>query len=69
MSLKYGPLCVLRGHRSHFLKHAVFVSIKIVFALVNSVDPDEMPPNAQELEVRSLIHRYSHKTKSSQCHY
>ena len=24
---------------------------------------------AQELAVRSLIHLYSHKTKSSQCHY
>ena len=48
MPLKYvsdSPLCVLRGHRSNFLSHAVFMSIKIVFTLANSADPDEMPPN------------------------
>ena len=38
-----GLFCVLRGHRSKFLNHGVFMSLNIVFILANSADLDEMP--------------------------
>ena len=37
--------CALRGHRLTFLKNNVGMSLKIVFILANSADPDEMPPS------------------------
>ena len=38
------PFCILRGNRSKFLNYHVFLSLKIVFILANSADPDEMLP-------------------------
>ena len=32
------------GNWSNFLNYYVFISLKIVFILVNNADPDEMPP-------------------------
>ena len=43
------PFCVLMGHRGKFLNYDVFMFIKIVFILVNSAHPDEMPPYASLL--------------------
>ena len=37
-----GLFCVLRGHRSKFLSHGVFMSLNIVFIRANSADLDEM---------------------------
>ena len=37
---------ILRGHRLHFPKNIVFLSLKMEFALGNGVDPDEMMHNA-----------------------
>ena len=37
------PLHVLRGHRVPYPNYDVFLSLRIVFTLTNSVDPDEMP--------------------------
>ena len=37
------PLNIARGHRLQFPITVVFLSLKIIFVLVNSVDPDEMP--------------------------
>ena len=34
--------CVLRGYRSKFLLNDVLLSLKIVFILANSADPNEM---------------------------
>ena len=31
---------------SRFLNYGVFMSLKIVFILANSEDPDKMPPSA-----------------------
>ena len=46
-SMVYGsPFCDLRGHISKFLNFDVTMSMKIVFILGNSVDPDEMLPYA-----------------------
>ena len=33
---------ILRGQRLYFKKNVLFLSLKIVFVLANSVDPDEM---------------------------
>ena len=38
-----GPLKTSMGHRLLFQNKFVFLSLKIVFVLANSVDPDEMP--------------------------
>ena len=38
-----GPLTTSMGHRLLFQNKIVFLSLKIVFVLANSVDPDEMP--------------------------
>ena len=35
-----GPFYVLMGHRSNFLNFNIFLSLKIVFILANSADPD-----------------------------
>ena len=35
-------VCVLWGHRSVFPNYGVFLSLRIVFTLTNTVDPDEM---------------------------
>ena len=37
-----GPLYILRGCRLYFPNKTVFLSLKIVFVIANSVDPDEM---------------------------
>ena len=34
--------CVLKGHRSKFLNFDIFLSLKIVLILANSVDHDEI---------------------------
>ena len=34
------PFCILRGNRSKFLNYHAFLSLKIVFILENSADPD-----------------------------
>ena len=36
------PLCTLSGHRQTFLYYDVFMSLKVVLTLANSVNPDEM---------------------------
>ena len=36
-------MCTLRGLRYFFLNNDVFLSLKFVFIIVNSSDPDEMP--------------------------
>ena len=36
------PFCIWRGQRSKFLNFDTFLSLKIVFILSNSEDPDEM---------------------------
>ena len=33
---------ILRGHRLYFSNKIVFLSLKIIFVMANSVDPDEM---------------------------
>ena len=40
-----GLLYILRGTGYYFNK-MVFLSLKIIFVLANSLDPDEMPHNA-----------------------
>ena len=40
-----GPLYILRGHRLLFPHRSVFLLLKILFVIANSVDPDEMPHN------------------------
>ena len=37
------PFCVLRGHRSAFPIYDALLSLRIIFTLSYSVDPDEMP--------------------------
>ena len=39
------PFCYLMGCQPKFLYNAVFLSLKIVFILANSIDPDEMLPS------------------------
>ena len=34
--------CILRGHRYKFLNFNKFLSLKVVFIIANSADPDEM---------------------------
>ena len=34
---------ITRGHRLYIFKLIIFLSLKIIFALANSADPDEMP--------------------------
>ena len=36
------PLFISRGHRLKFSNNIVFLSLKIIFVLANSVDTDEM---------------------------
>ena len=38
-----GPLYILRAHRLEFPDKIVFLTLKIIFVLAKSVDPDEMP--------------------------
>ena len=39
---EWSIIYILRGHRLYFSKNTVFLSLKIIFVLTNSVDPDEM---------------------------
>ena len=34
---------IVRGHRLYFPKNIAFLSQKIIFALANNADPDEIP--------------------------
>ena len=43
---RYGPLCILRGHRQIFLNYDVFLYLKAIFILANSADPGEMQDHA-----------------------
>ena len=37
------PFCILKGNRLKFLNFNMFLSMKTVFILANSADPDDMP--------------------------
>ena len=48
------------GHRLSFQNKILFLSLKIVFVLANSVDPDEMPhSNAFHLGLHCLLQCHS----------
>ena len=61
----YGVIEKTQHNTFHVLKENVILIN--AFEDVNRKDSQLHPP--QELEVRSLNHPYSLKTKSSQCHY
>ena len=61
--------CILKGTGVLIEKTLMYIFSKIqLFEVQPCADPESYV-RAQELEVRSLYHLYSLKTKSSQCHY
>ena len=60
---------ILRGHRLYFPNKVVFLSLKIVFVVANSVDPDDMLHNVALHLGSSLFGKYSFSCKTSLLSY